>query len=173
MKKNLIILSGILIFAGCGGVDTDSSGIETNVSVSECGGFEDREVFSLNAKEETTCDQLIIWKYDETEKVLNIVNQDVLLNCCGEHDVEIKKTEDGKIEYTMIDNSMQGARCDCMCHFDYSADIKNVSGTEVNLSVFTDVEENEGPETVWEGTIDLSEGSGTIVVKERSGDNCW
>lgn len=34
-------------------------------------------------------------------------------------------------------------------------------------------EEHDSPETVWEGKIDLSEGVGTIVIKERSGDNCW
>ena len=170
MKRILIILLGFMVLTSCGGVDTASSEVEKNIS--ECGGFEERAVFNFKAySEEMSCDQLVIWKYNKTEKVLNIVNQDVRLNCCGEHDIKIEKTEEN-IKYTMIDNPDHGARCDCMCYYDYSADIGNVSGTEINLSVFTDVAENEGTENVWEGKIDLSEGSGIIVVKERSGEMC-
>ena len=166
MKRIFIVLSGILVFAGCG-----ESDIGENVRVSECGGFEDRETVTFK-EEEQKCDQLIIWEYDEAQNVLSILNQDVLLNCCGEHDIRIEKTGNN-IEYTMIDNSVQGARCGCMCRFDYSADIKNVTEGEISLTVFTDVEEEEALETVWEEKINLSEGSGTILIKERSGMNCW
>ena len=165
MKRIFIVLSGILLFAGCG-----ESDIGENVRVSECGGFEDRETVTFK-EEEQKCDQLIIWEYNEKEEVLSILNQDVRLNCCGQHDVSIEKNG-ASVVYTMIDNPNFG-RCDCTCSYDYSADIGNVSETKIDLSVFTDVAENDGPESVWEGTIDLSEESGTIVVKERSGDDCW
>jgi len=150
--------------------EVEIEGVEENVQVSGCRGFNSQNLYSLN--NEPICDHLISWKYNKIENILSILNQDVMLNCCGEHDVRIEKTEDG-IKYTMIDNSVQGARCGCSCLFDFSADVKIVSQGELTISVRTDVEENEGPEAVWEGKINLSEGSGTIVVKERSGDHCW
>ena len=200
MKRIFIVLSGILVFAGCGDADTsllskseydaesykqdavikdedvaedvdvEAEGVEENVRVSGCRGFDNSNTVSLKSVQR--CDQSIIWKYNNQEGVLNIVNQDIMLNCCGEHDVRIEKGYKS-IKYIMIDNPENDARCGCSCLFDYSADVKIDLEDGRTLAVFTDIAEDEGLKEVWEGRINLSEGSGAIVIKERSGDDCF
>ena len=150
--------------------EVEAEGVEENVRVSGCRGFDNSNTVSLKSVQR--CDQSIIWKYNNQEGVLNIVNQDIMLNCCGEHDVRIEKGYKS-IKYIMIDNPENDARCGCSCLFDYSADVKIDLEDGITLAVFTDIAEDEGLKEVWEGRINLSEGSGAIVIKERSGDDCF
>lgn len=174
MKNLIIMVSFVLMIlsVGCEGVNS-SSDLAENVKTSECGGFENGVVTKLPGGETENCSQKLIWSYDESSGVLNIINEAVNLNCCGKHAVIIEKTGEDGYDFIMIDNSDHGARCKCMCFFDYSADIAGVDNSSVKLRVYTDIEEEEEKTLHWEGTLDMTQKSGTIVVKERTGEGCY
>ncbi|HPS30996.1 MAG TPA: hypothetical protein PLZ43_12120 [bacterium] len=172
--KSLIILSSfvlLILFVGC----SDNNNIAENIKISECGGFESGVVTKLPSEDGedvvADCSQLLIWSYDESSGVLNIMNEAVSLNCCGKHSVLVKEN-DGGYDFNIIDKSDNGARCDCDCSFDFGADITGVENSPVNLKVYTDVEEEEEKTLQWEGTLDMTQKNGTIIVKERTGDWC-
>lgn len=173
--KSLIISASfvwMILLTGC----SDGNNIADNVKISDCGGFEDSASAVVNTKlpgdETEDCNQLIIWSYNESSGVLNIMNEAVNLNCCGKHSVLVKEN-DGGYDFNIIDRSDNGMRCNCDCMFDFGADIAGVENSPVNLKVYTDVEEEEEKTLQWEGTLDLTQKSGTIIVKERTGDWCY
>ena len=159
-----------VFFAGCS--ETDGNNIADNIKISECGGFESSAVTKLPGDETEDCSQLIVWNYNDSTGVLNVMNEAVRLNCCGEHSVAIEEINNG-YEFNIVDRSEHGARCDCTCSFDFGADITGIDGSSVKLAVYTDVEEEEEKTLQWEGTLDLTQKNGTIVVKERTGDHCY
>jgi hypothetical protein len=170
MRNILICLTVLIVLSGC-----NDENLAENAKVSGCGGFKD-EAFAISFKDETEldakCDQQIIWKYDEQSEVLSILNKNVSLNCCGEHAVIIEKNHSNSYDFIMIDNSAGGGRCMCVCLYDYAADIKNISGKSVKLSIYIDTEEKKERQLFWEGDIDLTEKSGTIKVVEITGYPC-
>lgn len=162
----------VFIFsAGCEN-NLDNSNRADNVQISDCGGFESGAATKLPGDEAEDCSQLIVWNYDDSTGVLNVMNEAVRLNCCGEHSVVIVEG-DGGYEFNIVDRSEHGARCDCICTFDFGADITGVDVSSVKLTVYTDVEEEDEKTLQWEGTLDLTQKSGTVVVKERIGENCY
>lgn len=172
--KNFVICAIVLIlvlFAGCEN-NLDNSNRADNVQISDCGGFESVAATKLPGGETEDCSQLIVWNYDDSTGVLNVMNEAVRLNCCGEHSVMIRES-DGGYEFNIIDKSEHGARCDCTCSFDFGADITEIDTSSVKLTVYTDVEEETEKTLQWEGTLDLKQKSGTIVVKERTNEACY
>lgn len=165
----------ILIFsAGCGET-ADGGDLAEDIEISDCGGFESGIVTKLPPENDedpvAECDQLLIWKYDDSTDVLKIVNSKVQLNCCGVHDVSIT-LENGEYIYTMLDDQTKG-NCGCDCLFDFSANISDVTENTVKLTVKLSVEiENIDLRDVWSGTLDLTKKNGTVVVRERTGDDC-
>ncbi|MBP7432734.1 hypothetical protein KA996_04230 [bacterium] len=168
MRNALIFLMVLMVLSSC-----SDSNLAENVKTSDCGGFESGIVTKLPGGEVEDCSQKLIWSYDESSKILNIINEAVNLNCCGEHDVNIEKTGDNEYEYIMVDNADRGMRCGCDCLFDFGADIAGVDNSSVKLRVYTDVEEEEERTLHWEGPLDITQKSGTIVVKERTGEGCY
>ncbi|HPG35117.1 MAG TPA: hypothetical protein PLG63_02170 [bacterium] len=169
MRNALIFLMVLMVLSSC-----SDSNLAENAKVSGCGGFKD-EAFAISFKDETEldakCDQQIIWKYDEQSGVLTVLNTNIILNCCGNQSIKIEEN-DGGYDFVMIDKSERGARCNCICLYDYTADIKNISGKSVKLSVYIDIEEEKERQLFWEGDIDLTEKSGTIKVGEINGYPC-
>ncbi|HSW61099.1 MAG TPA: hypothetical protein VLJ60_09880 [bacterium] len=173
MKNLIIMVSFVLMILSVGCEDVNSSSdLAENVKTSECGGFESGVMTKLPGGETEDCSQKLIWSYDESSGVLNIINEAVNLNCCGKHDVNIEKTGEDEYEYIMVDNADNGMRCGCDCLFDFEADIAGVDNSSVKLRVYTDVEEEAEKTLYWEGTLDLTKKNGTVIVKERTGDWC-
>jgi hypothetical protein len=169
MRSILIFSVFLALLSGC-----NNSNLAENTNVSGCGGFKDEVSvlgFKNEVEQEPKCEQQIIWKFDEQTEVFSIINKNIPLNCCGEHDIIIKEKTEG-YDFIMTDAPVRGARCGCMCVFDYAADIKNISGNSINLSIYIDTEENKGKDLFWEGTIDLAEKSGIIIVSELSSYLC-
>jgi len=170
MRNALIFLIVLIVLSGC-----NDENLAENAKVSGCGGFTDEALtisFKDDAQLDAKCDQQVIWKYDEQSEVLSILNKNVSLNCCGEHAVIIEKNHSNSYDFIMIDNSAGGGRCMCVCLYDYAADIKNISGKTVKFSVYIDTEEKKERQLFWEGSIDLTEKSGTIKVGEINGYPC-
>jgi hypothetical protein len=59
-----------------------------------------------------------------------------------------------------------GMRCGCMCVFDFKVVGAPVVGQDlVQLTLVRNVtDQADQPKTVWTGTLDLSAGSGTVVI---------
>ena len=155
--------------------DEDSNkiiGIGINSKVSECGGFDKTKSIVKTLDEETTCNDMLNWSYNSETKVLSLQNDNVGLNCCGIHSITAEK-KDNKYIVTEIDKSENGARCNCMCTFSFAIEIPNVDSQSISLVLKRDIEENDEIETpLEETTIDLTQNSGTIIVKEQTGFVC-
>ncbi|MBW2522991.1 MAG: hypothetical protein JRI23_02390 [Deltaproteobacteria bacterium] len=135
--------------------------------VSECGGFAQ----AMDSSGAEYCDaEMLYWSYDATTEKLSLTNTRIELNCCGEHSMVIAETPGG---YTVTETDApemigpgEGARCSCMCVFDFALAAEGVSERTIQLNLDRNVTDQGPVERVLEATIDLSEGSGAIVVDD-------
>ena len=59
----------------------------------------------------------------------------------------------------------EGERCFCNCLFDFAIEVPSVAAGVIGVVVLREVTDAGGiPETVWQGTIDLSALSGSIAI---------
>ena len=129
---------------------------------SACGGFGADRLINLDVRTET-----LDWTFEPETTVVSFANRDICLNCCGEHSMAIFLV-DGVYVLTEVDEPAgEGGRCFCDCSFDYAVDLTvGFSGT-IDVMITREITDfGMGVETVWEGSIDLSAGSGSIVVHE-------
>lgn len=159
-----------MVTAGCSPLAQDDR-------VSECGGFEPVGQ-ALTADEAAYCDaEVLRWRYDSSFEKLVLTNTRVPLNCCGEHSMTVH--QEGET-YVVTERDapeqigllpVEGARCGCMCVFDYEVTVRGVPEGTIEVKLVRDVTDDEGgPETVWQGTIDLGQGQGGIVVDESDAE---
>jgi hypothetical protein len=109
------------------------------------------------------------WHYEAG--VLTLANKRILLNCCGEHSITIEKEEEGEYLVRETDEpegiAMGGARCSCMCVFDFQVETPDVPERTITLKVVRDITDDDQPErVVWDGKTNLEDGFGRIVVDE-------
>ena len=165
----ITLVAGALI-AGCITLPQESG-------VSECGGFGGEAHFAITEEAGDDddialgyCDaEVLHWTYTESISELAIQNDRVMLNCCGNHSIEI--TEDGAGAYTITETDapegLDGARCGCMCNFDFALSSGEIPSGEIELTLVLNVtDDSSGPQTKWTGTIDLADVYGDIVVLE-------
>jgi hypothetical protein len=143
--------------------------------VSDCGGFDSNPSALMdetaNAKLDYCDAEKINWYYNAETETLSVVNTRVLLNCCGERKVTIEQSDDGVYLITEIDDpepmgNGETSRCHCVCVFDLELQATDIPEEEIAIKVVRDVEEAETLETIWEGTLDLSLTTGSIVINE-------
>lgn len=166
LMRTLASLSLVtLLVAGCAGED-----LSRDTQVSACGGFGQAAQAlraDLNGDPATYCDaERLLWAYFEDTRTLELANNRILLNCCGEHDVDVA-LEAGVYVVTETDAPEFGdARCGCMCVYDYHTAIADVPAGQVDLRIIRDVTDSEdGPQLVWEGTIDTTTSTGAVEVE--------
>ena len=191
MKKlilAIIIAISILgmISGGCLDGDGDSNGngkdgddptnLGKNARSSECGGFDAALKIDNQDEVDDICgDERLIWTFDETSRTVSFLNQDVWLNCCGEHSITVSFDEESgvyEIAETDAPEMLGGepSRCHCMCLFDFAIDLPGVSSETIDLKLTRDeTDDEEERMTVWLGEIDLSAGSGDILIEENVG----
>ncbi len=138
-----------------------------NSAVSECGGFEppNREPTDYCAAEK------LLWAYDSTTRVLSLANLRVLLNCCGEHSFEVFLDAASGVYHALETDAPemhdgQGARCNCMCVFDFKTEVP-VNATTIDIVLRRHVTDEGDAADVWAGTLDLSAGSGEVVLDDE------
>ena len=170
MKTMIVALSLALVAFGCGGFEEQAGqdGITSQQDrVSDCGGFQ-IEGGNFFGGPRGYCDaEVLYWQYDADTATLHLADARVLLNCCGDHAMEITGG-DGVYIVTETDAPEDGwGRCACMCVFDFTMEAAGVEAGVIQLRLereVTDWEEGSGP--VFEGEIDLTTGSGAIVIDE-------
>jgi hypothetical protein len=173
MSKSRLALAtilGSLLLWGCGAEvekDPGSNPLNATFDVSECGGF------ARAAKADLApgyCDaEVLDWSYDGASGKLSLSDKRVLLNCCGDHSVTVTQDSSGTFVITEIDAPQAqngGARCHCMCVYDFDASFSIYSaGGLVPIKLVRDVtDDNEPPKTVFSGQLNLSAGSGSEVL---------
>lgn len=147
-----------------------SADISDKTRVSACGGFEDDE-----AAKDGREDERLTWQYNRSAKTVTFVNKNVWLNCCGERSITASFNEAAGIYeiYETDQAEMDGdtpLRCDCECFFDFKVRLSGVDSGVIGVNLFRIVSDLEKPVTaVWKGNIDLSEGSGDILIGRQSG----
>jgi hypothetical protein len=158
-----VVLALEAVAAGCQESPQPVTGFQEEVQVSDCGGFVALMRSPLGDRA-TYCDaEVLNWAYDIAAGRLNLANNRVLLNCCGDHDLTVTY-EGGTFLVTEIDARGLG-RCRCTCVYDYTVSFTGTAGWEVPLRLVRDVTDDDAdPIVVWEGTLDLTQGSGRIVI---------
>lgn len=165
--SGFIFVLGASLLGGC-----DGNNIAKEASVSSCGGFGQAHqalVADLKGDPATYCDaERLLWAYFPATQTLELSNNRIMLNCCGDHDMSVA-LETGVYVITETDAPEFGdARCGCSCVFDYSAAVDGVPAGTVNLRVMRDVtDSDEGVQLVWEGSIDTTTSTGAVQIQEN------
>ena len=150
----------LCIFFGCEPQDSDNQTTTTTTTINNgCGP-------------EVCADEVLAWQYDETTQKATINNKNVWLNCCGEHSISaLFNEETGVYEIRETDAPEEpGGRCFCMCFFDFTVELTDISSSVISVIITRDTTDDEMPRgTVWEGSLDLSAGSGEVIIAEDVG----
>jgi len=163
---------------GDGDVDDDDDGdLGRDAKVSDCGGFDGEQAGYGEPEDDDgdVRDELLLWDYEADAETVVFLNRNIWLNCCGEHSIEIFLDDKaGVYEISETDAPIiyegEPARCGCMCFYDFAVSLPDVSCGVISVKLTRDVTDDGEPRyTVWEGEIDLADGSGEIVVDEDVG----
>jgi hypothetical protein len=184
MSSKAGLLCAVLLASACGNGnsgnqtnDTDTTGSNATFasSVSACGGFgQGTHLFSgyrpydYDSSTEGYCAaEVVEWLYDGQSMALTVVHKRVVLNCCGDHFVEVTSQTGGYL-ITEVDNGLDNGgtnRCNCDCIFDYATEIHQVAQGVVQLSVQSKVIDLQTVTTaVMNQPIDFSSGKGKVVI---------
>ncbi len=164
IKICVFTLLSFLLLLACG--DSDNN-LAQDVQVSDCGGFDAPSARLMD--DELDCgDEMLSFQYDESTQMLTLLHENLYLNCCGNHAVQVTELEDGSgFEVKETDDPMDEGRCACMCLFDNSAKIQLLSSASINVKVIVYVSDSDSPKrTVWQGSIDPADGSGSVLIRE-------
>jgi hypothetical protein len=164
--------------AACGSENESTnptpSEIPQTYAVSECGGFlEKATLLKISPPPQSYCDaEVLSWAYDQAAGTLTFSNNRIQLNCCGERTVSLFErngeyviSEKDAPEQIMTPTGPSGARCSCMCVFDLAVQGEKIPGGMIKVRLVREVtDSNEPAQTIFAGKINLSEGSGSIVI---------
>ena len=152
---------------------TNIGDLGVNGAVSECGGFSSSPKGPSGPDQDTgssesyCADDVMSWAYDASEQTLSVLNKGVFLNCCGERAISVTQ-EDGTYVLTEQDQPEDGdLRCSCMCMFDYAVDVPDLAEGSIDVKLVRAID--DAISTIWEGSLDLSEGSGEVLIEEDAG----
>jgi hypothetical protein len=177
MKKTMTILTVACFLVagfalGCGGYSSDPGSITSQVDDnSDCGGFAELRDALYDAGPAYCDAQVLHWAYDAAAGKLSLADTRVLLNCCGDHSMTIAE-QDGLYVVTERDApEFEDARCACMCVFDFTLEATGVPEAVIPLQIILDVTDSQdGPRVTFEGELDLTQGSGSIVIDDTDAD---
>lgn len=198
LKTNSIKLYGTLMIslgsaflfgAACSSTTTSETGgtgtpgentLNQAPQISECGGFvkaggQAKATIPM-ADPATYCEaEKLLWSYEASSQSLALNNIRMQLNCCGIHTVSSALDESGTYVITEKDEpelTPSGpARCGCECVFDFATVIDPVPSGTIKIKILRDVTDSGMPAvTAYEGSIDLSQAGGSIVISTDSAE---
>lgn len=164
---------------GCGdeseesGDEEESSNSTAESQIGTNSRFTDCE--ETDGTEEYCAAERLKWTYDDAEQVASFDHTRTILNCAGDRKTRAYLRDGDVYEIREIDAPGEnGARAGCKCTFNFGIDIPDVSG-EIDVEIvqeITDNPEDRRVSTVWSGSIDLNEGSGTVVIDDEE-ETTW
>lgn len=116
------------------------------------------------------CDaEVLHWQYDSGTETLTLRDTRVLLNCCGDHSMQVS-WNDGSYTIDEVDDLVEvPARCRCMCVFDFSVTVQGIPDRPVPFKLIRTV--TEDPQASGEkktGELDLGQREGFLIIDESS-----
>ena len=175
MRRTMGMAVVLGLAVACGGNDGGGGAAAfTDAMTSACGGF-GNAVEALSAGDYCAA-EVLDWAYDAETSELTLLHQRTTLNCCGEHSVSAAWEGDAVV-VTSVDEPEAapggGARCGCMCVFDFGVTVLQVpAGTAQALTWRETVtDQDDGDRVVFDGTLDLSAGSGRVVISDA--ESMW
>ena len=164
-----------LLGAGCGADPGEAKPLTlatVAAEVSDCGGFaRAASVVTAEAAVEPPayCDaEVLRWVHDPVAQSLTVTDTRVSLNCCGSHAMTMACTTQG-CTATETDAPQNGStRCRCSCVFDFQVVATPFAAAEIPLTLARDItDDSAAPAMVWSGVLDLSTGSGIVVIDDQ------
>lgn len=162
-----------------GGGGTPGDMLNQAPQTSVCGGFlkggQAKATIPM-ADPATYCEaEKLLWAYEESSQSLALNNIRMQLNCCGQHTIQGALDENGVYVITEKDEpelTPSGpARCGCECVFDFATVIDPVPAGTIQIKIVREVTDSTTPSVVaYEGSIDLSQVSGSIVISTDSAE---
>ena len=156
-----------------------TANLELSYNISECGGFsggagggEGEEDMAPEAPY-LYCDaEILFWSYDAATGIVTFHDARAMLNCCGEHSVVLEELA-SSVSITLVDEPEDLGRCNCTCAFDYDFTLSGVSGDSIAIELYRLItDSSDVPEPLYAGTIDLTMGSGSIVINDQPNAMC-
>lgn len=175
MRASASTLTLTVLLAACGG-EASAPGpdlLPQSYAVSECGGFKTHTAAELAPAPQSYCDaEVLRWTYDKSAGKLAFANDRVALNCCGERVMKLAEVngayeirETDAPEQIVTASGTSEARCHCMCVFDLEVEAEQIPPGQIQVKLVREItDSNEPAKTVYSGTLDLSAGSGLVVV---------
>ena len=169
--KAIMVIASLVMVVGCGGFSSNPGVISQQDAVSDCGGYKTDGSPLFDYTGDYCAANVLHWQYDSATETLGLSDERILLNCCGDHSMKIED-KDGVYVITETDapeSFAGGARCACMCVFDYTLEAVGVLEDLIQIKIIRDVTDSQdGPQVVFEGQLDLTEGAGHVVIDETA-----
>jgi hypothetical protein len=177
-----MLCAAIVILAvngGCGAGEKPTGGTETALlhvgRVSDCGGFSaDQKSLSVMSRDPSGyCDaETLRWTYDVKSQQLELINERVILICCGDRAVTFSREQQGYVT-SETDAPREGeTRCRCVCAFDIAVTAESITEQSMRLALTRHVTDAGAPRIVFEGSLDLRQGGGAVVIDPKPSVYC-
>jgi len=129
--------------------------------VSGCGGFEPEK---RGGYAENDANEKLSWTFNSRSGTLEIIHSGLILNCCGVHTIDAS-FENGVLTIFEDDQPEPvGGRCRCICSFDFAVTLTGMKSGPISVLIRLRVDDDTTEH--WNGTIDLGEGSGVILLSD-------
>jgi hypothetical protein len=157
--------------------DPTTSELTQQSTLSECGGFASPTDSGDSGDAPAYCDaEVLHWSYDGQTQELTLNNSRIELNCCGDHSMVINQEGD---VYVVTETDApevyegQTARCNCACVFDFALQAEGIGQEPIELEIRRHVtDESQAAQTVFAGTLDLSQQSGWEIIDTAPAMGC-
>lgn len=139
-------------------------------TVSGCGGFsgELRGNPDFEPPDDYCEAEVLYWEYDEG--ILRLLDSRIFISCATGLSIEIRAGRATNVivpEYTVIETIVDSF-ADCMCPYDLELDAEGIPDGIIHLELVRDVTvpviQEHYVYTVFEGSLDLSQGSGSVIL---------
>jgi len=176
MNTRMMMLGGVAMLSVLASAcmtadDPPSEGIVQQSVVSECGGFP--RTLETTERVDYCAAEVLVWSYEASAQKLTINDNRIELNCCGIHSSTIDKQGDTYVVSQLDAPEEHGARCSCMCVFDYTLSAEGIAAGVIKLKIVRDITDDEqGAQTIFDGTLDLDAGSGQVVLDDQPSNWC-
>ena len=132
--------------------DSNTMNLGANAQISSC-----EQSFSQK--------EMLIWHYDQEMQTLKFLNKNVELNCCGKLFISISKNEETNTYFINEIDKHEIGRCLCNCIYDIKIDLPNIAEKCFNLKVNRHITDEGTRSIIWEGELNLQQGSGKVLIK--------